>query len=77
MGHDRLSNEEAVELLDQGIYVLKTTQEIQHSTRNLVKLAGAKMGEESPLYIPMAMWPRQIDRFDRKYDKGFAEEPLF
>ena len=25
----------------------------------------------------MASWPRHIDRFDRKYEKAFAREPLF
>ena len=77
MGQDRLSKEEATELLDQRVYVLTSTQELRHSTRNFVKLAGDYLGEESPVCILMASWPRHIDRFDRKYEKAFAREPLF
>ena len=25
----------------------------------------------------MGTWPRHIDRFERKYDKAFAKDPLF
>ena len=25
----------------------------------------------------MGTWPRHIDRFERKYDKGFVKDPLF
>ena len=72
-----MSKEEAMELLDQRVYVLTSTQELRHSTRNLVKLAGDYLGEGSPVYISMASWPRHIDRFERQHDKAFASDPLF
>ena len=77
MGQDQLSKEEAGELLYQRVHVLKSTQELRHLTRNFVKLAGDYMGEERPICLPMGMWPRRIDRFERQYDKAFARDPLF
>ena len=40
MGQDHLSKEEAGELLDKRVHVLASSQELQHSTRNFMKLAG-------------------------------------
>ena len=77
MGQDCLSKEEATELLDQRFHVLTSTQELRHSTRNFVNLAGDYLGEGSPICISMASWPRHNDRFERKYDKSFARHPLF
>ena len=54
-----------------------STQDLRHSTRNFVKLAGDYLGEGSPVYLLMASWPRHIDRFERQYDKAFVRDPLF
>ena len=35
------------------------------------------MGKRSPVCVLMALWPRHIDWFERKYDKAFARDPLF
>ena len=77
MGQDHLSKEEATDLLDQRVHVLTSTQELRHSTRNFVQLAGDYLGEGSPVCVMMASWPRHIDRFERQYDKAFARDPLF
>ena len=44
MGQDRLSKQDATELLDQRFHVLTSTQELRHSTRNFVKLVGDYLG---------------------------------
>ena len=77
MGQDRLSKEEATELLDQRFHVLTLTQDLRRSTRNFVRLAGDYLGEGIPVCIMMASWPRHIDRFERQYDKAFSRDPLF
>ena len=77
MGHDCLSKEEATELLYQRVHVLTSTQELRHSTRNFVKLAGGYLGEGSPVFVMMVSWTRHIDRFERQYDKAFARDSLF
>ena len=77
MGQDRLSKEEAGDLLDQRVHVLTSTQDLRHSTRNFVKLAGEYLGEDIPICLSMGSWPRHIDRFERKYDKAFARDPPF
>ena len=77
MGQDRLSKEEAGKLLDQMVHVLTSTQELCHSMRNFVKLAGDYLGEDIPICLSIGKWPRHIDRFDRQYDKSFASDPLF
>ena len=65
------------ELLDQRFQVLASTQDLRHSMRKFVKLAGDYLGEESPLCLSMKMWPRHIDRFERQYNQSFARDPLF
>ena len=77
MVQDRLSKEEATELLDQRVHVLTSTQELRPLTRNFVWLAGDYMVERSPVPIIMASWPRHIDRFERQYDMAFSWDPLF
>ena len=77
MGQDCLLKEEATEIMYQRVHVLTSTQELCHSTRNFVKLAGDYLGEGSPVFISMVLWPRHIDRFERQYDKAFARDPLF
>ena len=42
-----------------------------------MKLAGDYLGEESSIYLSMGTWPRQIDRFERQFDKAFARDSLF
>ena len=44
MGQDSLSKEELGKLLDQRVHVLTSTQELRHSTRNFMKLAGDYLG---------------------------------
>ena len=75
MGQDRLSKEEADDLLDQRVHVLTSNQELHHSTRNFVKLVGGYLGDLSPICLLMALWPRHIDRFKWQYDKAFANRP--
>ena len=77
MGQDRLSKEEATELLDQRVHVLTSTQEQRLLTRNFVSLPGDYLGEGSPVCVMMALWPRHIDRFERQYNKDFARDLLF
>ena len=66
-----------MELLDQRVHVLTSTQELRHSTQNFVRLAGDYLGEGSPVSIMMALLPRHIDRFERQHDKAFSQDPLF
>ena len=49
MGQDRLSKEEAGEPMDQRVHVLTSAQELRHSKRNCVKLAGDYLGEDRPI----------------------------
>ena len=77
MVQDRISKEEAGDLLDQRVQVLTSTQDLRHSKRNFVKLAGDYLREESPIFLSMGSWLRHIDRFGRQYDKVFARDPLF
>ena len=77
MGQDCLSKEEVTELLDQRVHDLTFTQELRHSTRNFVKLAGDYLVEGSSICISIALWPRHIDRFERQYDKALERDPLF
>ena len=51
MGKDRLSKEEAGDILDQRFHVLTSTQKLCHSTQNSVKLTGDYLGEESPICL--------------------------
>ena len=76
MGQDRLSKEEAGELLYQRVHILVSTQELRHSTRNFVKLVGDYLGEESPIFLLMGTRPCHVDRFKRQYEKAFAKDPL-
>ena len=76
MGQDRLSKEEADEILEQRVHVLISTQELRHSTRNFVKLAGDYLGEEIPIYMSMGLWPCHTDRFKQQYKTAFARDPL-
>ena len=77
MGQDRLSKEEAGELLDQRVHVLTSTQDLRHPTRNFVKLAGDYLEEGILICLSMFLWLRHIDRFEQQYDKAFARDPLF
>ena len=76
MVHYRLSKEEAGELLDQRVHVLKATQELRHLTQNFVKLAGDYLGEESSICLLIGLWPRHVDRFEWKYNNAFGRDPL-
>ena len=77
MGQYCLSKEEAGKLMVHRFHVLASTQELRHLTRNIVKLAGGYLGEESPIYLLMGMWPRHIECFERQYNKDFGKDPLF
>ena len=48
MGQDQLFKEEAGNFLDQQVYVVTTTQDICHSTWNLVRLTGTTSGLKYP-----------------------------
>ena len=77
MGQDRLSKEEATDILDQRVHVLTSTQELCHSTRNFVNFAEDYLVEGSLICLLVALWPRHIDRFWWQYDKAFVRDPLF
>ena len=77
MSQDRLSKEESVELIYQQVHVVATTQEILHSTQNLVRPTRDHLGTEGTLSQAMATWTRQIDHFERQYDKDFKGDRLF
>ena len=77
IGKDLLSKEEAVELLDQRVHVLASTQELRHSTRKFVKLAGDYIGAEIMILLSMETWLPHIVRFKRQYDNASAKDPLF
>ena len=49
MGQDRLSREEAGELLNQHVHVVATTQEVRHSIRKFVCLTVDYLGTEGTL----------------------------
>ena len=57
--------------------MLTSTQDLRHSTRNFVKLAGDYLGKGSPVCVLMASWPRHVHCFGRQYDKAFTRDPLF
>ena len=65
------------ELLNQRVHILASTQELSNSTRSFVKILGDYLGEEIPIYLSMGTWPCHIYRFERKYKKAFAKDPLF
>ena len=77
MGQYHLSKEEAGELLDQRFHILASTQYLRHLMRNFVNLAGDYLGEEIPICFSMGKWPHHIDRFEQKYDKASAKDPVF
>ena len=77
VGQDLISKKETGELLDQRFYMVTTTKEIKHITRNFVQVDGYLLGNEGPLIRSMATWHQHIDHFMRKYDKAFAVNPLF
>ena len=55
MGQDRLSKEEVTELLDQRVHVLTSTQELRHSTCNVVKLSGDYLGDGNNICLLMLL----------------------
>ena len=57
--------------------MLSSTQELRHSTRNFVKLAGDYLVEGIHIFISMVLWPCQTDRFERQYNKAFVRYSLF
>ena len=54
MGQDFLSKEEAVEMMDQRVHVVKMTQDLWNFTKNFVKLTGDYLGEESTTCLSMS-----------------------
>ena len=54
MGKDRISKDEAGDLLDQRVHMVTTTCEIRHITRNFVRLNGDYFRTEGPLSRAMA-----------------------
>ena len=77
MVQDHLSKEEVGKLMDQRVYIVTITQELQNLTNNCFNITSDYLGEESPLCLSMATWPRRIDLFERQYDKYFSKDPLF
>ena len=49
MGQDRLSTEEAGDLLDQKLHVVAMTQELLHITQKFMRMTGDYLGMEVPL----------------------------
>ena len=54
-----------------------TSQELQHSTKNFVKIAGDCLVEETLLCRSMVTWPRHIEPFEQQYENAFTKDPLF
>ena len=44
MGQDQLSKEEVGEILNHSIHIINSTQDLRHSTQNLVHVAGEYLG---------------------------------
>ena len=63
--------------MDQWVPVDTTTQDLSHTTRNFVRVAGDYLENEAPLGRSIITWPQHIDRFERQYNKAFAENTLF
>ena len=76
MGQDRLSKEDAGNLLDQRVHVFASTQGLRQLTWNFVKVVGGYLGVEIPICLSMETCPCHIDCFERKYDKDFLKDPL-
>ena len=64
MVQDRISREEAGELLDQWVHLVNTNQELRHSTINYVQLVGGYLVTYGPLNQAMSTWLCHIDRFE-------------
>ena len=77
MGQYRLSKEEAGERLEQWVHVVTKIQELRHSTRNFVRLAGDHLKPDGSLSQVTTTWPLHIDRFERQYYKAFVVNHLF
>ena len=77
MCQDRISKDQAGNLLDQRFHVVATTQELNHSACNFMRLNGDYLRTEGPLSRAMAKWPCHIDRFESQYEKSFTGHRLF
>ena len=77
MWYDCLSKEEARKLLDKWVHMVTTTQELRHSTRKNLRLAGDYLGGNGSIIQAMATWPCHIDCFGWQYDKAFSGNRLF
>ena len=69
--------EEAIEILNQQVHVVTSMEEIRHSTRKFVQVAGDYLGYEGPLGRAMATWSRHIDRFGQQCDEAFVGKSFF
>ena len=65
------------ELLDQGVYIVATTQELHHIIQKFVRLTRNYLSMEGPLSQAMSTWTCLIDCFERQYDKSFTRQRLF
>ena len=77
MGQERISKEEAGEILYKRFHMDTAAQKILHSTRNFVRLVGDYLGIDRPLIQAMVTWPCHIDGFDKHSDKAFSGKRLF
>ena len=77
MGQDQLSKDKAGEILDQWVHRVTTTQDLWHSTRNLVRVIVNYLGSKGLIRWVTEMWPCHIDKFERQYNKTFAGNHLF
>ena len=77
MVQERLSKDEAGEILYQKFHVVTMTQELQNSTRKFVRVTGYYLGPEGPLIRLMETWPCYIDLFEQQYDNEFDGNLLF
>ena len=57
--------------------MVTTSQELSHSTKKFVKLAGDYLGKEIPLCCSMETWPCHVDHFGWNYDNTFSKDSLF
>ena len=72
-----LSKEETRELLEKQVHMVTTTQELQHTTRNFLRVVGDYLVPEGTLIRAIATCPCHIKCFEHKHDKDLAGNNIF
>ena len=77
MGQDQIPEEESRDILYQRVHMVTTSQDLQHSPINFVRLAREYLGTDGTLSQAMITHPHHIDRYERLYHKNFAGNHFF